>query len=50
MKDDGCGFDEKEIIYGHGLKNIQERAKQINYTASIHSEKGQGTTIVVMKK
>ena len=50
MKDDGCGFDEKEITYGHGLKNIPERAKQINYTASIHSEKGQGTTIVVMKK
>jgi len=50
MKDDGCGFDEKEIIYGHGLKNIRERAKQINYAASIYSEKGQGTTIEVVKK
>jgi signal transduction histidine kinase len=50
MKDDGCGFDEKEITHGYGLKNIRERAKQINYAASIHSEKGQGTTIVVVKK
>jgi signal transduction histidine kinase len=50
MKDDGCGFDEKEITYGHGLRNIRERARQINYTASIFSEKGQGTTIEVVKK
>ena len=49
-QDDGCGFNEKEIIPGHGLKNIQERAKQIHYTASIESAKDAGTKIIVVKK
>ncbi|HXL55748.1 MAG TPA: histidine kinase, partial [Chitinophagaceae bacterium] len=49
-QDDGCGFNEKEIIPGHGLKNIMERAKQIHYTASIKSTKDEGTKIVVVKK
>jgi nitrate/nitrite-specific signal transduction histidine kinase len=35
---------------GHFYSMMAERAKQINYTASIHSEKGQGTTIVVTQK
>jgi len=50
MKDDGSGFDAKEIVPGHGLKNIQERAKQIHCVASVYSEKGAGTTIIVTKK
>jgi signal transduction histidine kinase len=50
MKDDGIGFNEKEIVPGHGLKNIHERAKQIHCVASIFSEKGAGTTIIVTKK
>jgi hypothetical protein len=50
MRDDGCGFDEKEIVPGHGLKNMKERAKQIHCTASICSAGGKGTTIIVTKK
>lgn len=50
MKDDGKGFNEQEIIQGHGLKNIQERAKQIHCVASIYSEKGAGTAIIVTRK
>ncbi len=50
MRDDGRGFDEKGITPGHGLKNIQERAKQIHYTASIESAKGKGTKVTVIKK
>ena len=50
IHDDGCGFDNKEITPGHGLKNIHERAKQIRYTAQVYSEKGEGTKIVVTKK
>lgn len=47
IEDDGIGFDKSEIVYGLGLKNIQNRAQLINGTVEIASNKGEGTTINV---
>ena len=47
IEDDGIGFDKSEIVYGLGLKNIQNRAQLINGTVNITSNKGEGTTINV---
>lgn len=43
--DDGVGFDKKKIKKGFGLKNMKARAKEIDGTLSIKSEKGLGTKI-----
>ena len=46
IADDGIGFDESHFRKNrNGLKNIQERAKQINANIKIDSVKGQGTTV-----
>lgn len=47
IEDDGIGFDKSEIVYGLGLKNIQNRIQLINGTVDITSNKGEGTTINV---
>lgn len=47
IEDDGIGFDNSEITYGLGLKNIQNRVQLINGTVEINSNKGDGTTINV---
>lgn len=47
IEDDGIGLDKSEIVYGLGLKNIENRARLINGTVDIISEKGEGTTINV---
>lgn len=47
IEDDGIGFDKSEVVYGLGLKNIQNRAQLINGTVEIVSNKGEGTTINV---
>ena len=47
IEDDGIGFDKSEIVYGLGLKNIQNRVELINGTVEIASNKGEGTTINV---
>lgn len=47
IEDDGIGFDKSEIVYGLGLKNIQNRVQLINGTVEIASNKGEGTTINV---
>lgn len=47
IEDDGIGFDKSEIVYGLGLKNIQNRVQLINGTVEINSKKGEGTTINV---
>lgn len=47
IEDDGIGFDKSEIVYGLGLKSIQNRVQLINGTVEITSNKGEGTTINV---
>lgn len=46
VKDDGHGFNETEVRkYGHGLKNIEKRMKNINGSCSIESNSSMGTII-----
>ena len=45
IKDDGTGFDEKEIIPGNGLRNLRRRAAEMRGTVVIHSAPGQGTAV-----
>ena len=48
VKDDGRGFDPEAVPAGHyGLRNIHERVGKVGGEASIASEAGQGTTVVV---
>jgi signal transduction histidine kinase len=47
IKDDGTGFDENEIVYGSGLKNMKKRAEEINAIFSIESKLNQGTQVVL---
>lgn len=49
IEDDGSGFNHNETNMGNGLKNIKERARQINYKMTISSEKGYGTKIYMIK-
>jgi ligand-binding sensor domain-containing protein len=45
IKDDGKGFDEKNIIPGNGLRNLRRRAAEMRGTVVIHSAAGKGTTV-----
>ena len=45
--DNGIGFSPEEIDYGHGLKNMELRAKEIGAVFQLNSIKGEGTTIIV---
>ena len=45
IKDNGQGFDEQTTKSGNGLRNIRERAKEINGTISLKSKIGEGTQI-----
>ena len=45
IEDNGVGFDLKQGKTGHGLQNMKNRAKLLNATLEIVSEKGEGTTI-----
>lgn len=45
IEDNGVGFDLKQGKTGHGLLNMKNRAKLLNATLEIVSEKGEGTTI-----
>ncbi len=49
IKDDGKGFDTATQSEGNGLKNIQRRAKEIRYIATINSSAGNGTTVLFQK-
>ena len=48
VKDDGKGFDKKNIIRGHGLHNIQHRAREAGYELNIFSDE-QGTDVTLQK-
>ena len=46
-KDSGVGFNEKEIVKGSGLINMQSRAKLIHTDFSLNSEKNKGVTLTL---
>jgi signal transduction histidine kinase len=45
ISDNGKGFDEKEIEFGNGLRNMQNRAIEMGGTCEIKSEKDKGTVV-----
>ncbi len=47
IKDNGQGFDEQTIKAGNGLRNLRERAKEINGTLELRSGIGKGTEVVI---
>jgi two-component system NarL family sensor kinase len=47
IEDDGIGYDQDSIVYGSGIKNIENRVQLINGLLEINSSKGEGTTINV---
>ncbi len=49
IADHGIGFDLDTSNNGNGLKNMIERAQEINFTCSIRSEQGKGCTILLVK-
>lgn len=49
INDDGNGFDMTKQSDGNGLRNIQYRAKQIQYQAQITSSPNNGTSIKICK-
>jgi len=48
VQDDGCGFDEKTVIKGYGLKNIYNRIASCKGKLDITSMAGEGTEAVMM--
>jgi len=48
ISDDGIGFDREEVKFslGHGLSNIQFRARAVGGDVEISSEPGKGSTIL----
>jgi signal transduction histidine kinase len=47
LRDDGHGFDLKDVTMGNGLANLHERLRKANGRCQIESSPGQGTTIVL---
>ena len=47
IADNGKGFDEATVKKGYGLKNMQYRAGQIKYKASLVSLAGKGTQVEI---
>ena len=47
MKDDGIGFDTTKEVNRNGLKNIKQRAIEINGAISITSKLNTGTTVSI---
>jgi two-component system, NarL family, sensor histidine kinase UhpB len=45
IKDNGRGFDERVIKTGNGLRNLRERAREMNGTVTLKSKAGQGTEV-----
>ncbi len=50
VKDNGKGFDPKNHSAGNGLRNMQQRAREMNGSADITSENGKGTTVLLKIK
>lgn len=47
VQDDGCGFDEKMVTKGVGLKSIQDRVASCNGKIDISSSPGKGTETTI---
>ena len=47
IKDNGIGFDNKAFISRNGLRNLQERAKELRGEFAIESEFGKGMSIML---
>jgi signal transduction histidine kinase len=47
VQDDGCGFDEKNITPGIGLKNIRDRVASCNGKLDIASSPDKGTETII---
>ncbi len=47
IQDDGVGFNQQEVSFGNGLKNMEQRAKEIGATFSLVSTKENGTLITI---
>ncbi|MBK7213230.1 MAG: sensor histidine kinase [Bacteroidales bacterium] len=47
ISDNGIGFDTTRVINGHGLRNMQVRAGEINANLTIQSVINEGTSIIV---
>jgi len=47
VQDDGCGFDEKTVTGGIGLKNIRDRVASCNGKVDIISSPGKGTETLI---
>jgi signal transduction histidine kinase len=45
IKDNGTGFNSKEVEMGHGLSNMKKRAREIHAELSIDSKINEGTHI-----
>jgi signal transduction histidine kinase len=50
VKDNGKGFDIANQFTGNGLKNIRQRAAEMNGSAVISSRAGKGTTVLLKIK
>jgi len=50
VHDDGCGFDEKTVTKGIGLKNIHDRVASFNGKLDIASSLGNGTETIINLK
>ena len=47
VEDDGCGFDEKSVTEGIGLKNIRDRIASCSGRMNIVSLLGKGTETII---
>jgi two-component system, NarL family, sensor histidine kinase UhpB len=47
IKDNGQGFDEQKVKAGNGLRNVHERAKEINASLELKSTVGAGTEVTL---
>ncbi|MBN2414904.1 histidine kinase [bacterium] len=50
VRDDGCGFDPETIVFGYGLKSVQERLHMLYSSGQrlrISSQPGKGTDISI---
>jgi signal transduction histidine kinase len=43
--DDGVGFDHERAVYGHGLRNMRERAFSAGGRLSVHTSPGSGSRV-----
>jgi ligand-binding sensor domain-containing protein/two-component sensor histidine kinase len=50
LNDDGNGFDEKNMIFGNGLRNMESRAKKIGGRMTWRSSQETGTVIIFIGK